>query len=77
MLEVLPSSCSKILVLVMRLALPIIDAQGAQNILDTSRYLNCSTVASELVHCSPFADDILEGVDKLGRACHAVNVKDK
>ena len=61
----------------MGFALPIIDAKCSQNILDSGGNLYSSTVASELVHCSPFTDDVFKGIDKFTGGCHAKNIDDK
>ena len=61
----------------MGFALPIIDPKCSQNVFDSGGYLHGSVVAGELVHCSPFSDDILKGIDKFRRASHTKTIEDK
>ena len=64
-LQCLISSLSRILMLLVRFALPTSDTVVAENIDDLVSDLNLCTNADEFGRSSPFADDILEGVDEL------------
>ena len=49
----------------MRFGLPVLNDQGAQNILDPFGLFNLGTVGNKLVHSSPLRDVIKKGVAKL------------
>ena len=61
----------------MGFALPIIYAKCSQNVFDPGGYLHSCAVAGKLVHCSPFLDDILKGIDKFRRASHTKNIEER
>ena len=68
---------SEILMLVLGFALPVINDEGAKDFDDSFGDFDSGTVGNELVHSSPFADDIFECVDKLFLGMHSVNINDK
>ena len=67
----------KILVLVVGLTLPIVNAKGSEYVQCTLGGFNSSAVRNELVHRSPFSHDVLKCVDKLSVGGHRENINDK
>ena len=61
----------------MRLTLPVINAVGTQDMMDTIAYLNLGMVTDQLVHCSPFPDFVVKCVDKLLLSLHGISVSHK
>ena len=75
--DVSPSVFGEVLVLIVRFTLPIINAQGAQDVQYTARCFSLGAIRNELVHRSPFSDDVFESVDKLSISRHSENINDK
>ena len=67
----------EVLMLVLGFALPVINDEGAKDFDDSFGDFDSGTVGNELVHSSPFADDIFECVYKLFLGMHSVNINDK
>jgi hypothetical protein len=63
-LEFLPVTFSVVLMLIVGFALPILNDEGTENVLDTIADFNRGTIADKFIHGSPLAYFILEGVDK-------------
>ena len=64
LLDELPSVFREILMLVFGFALPIVDAEGSENVSRTLGNFNACAVGNELVHSSPFSYFILESVNE-------------
>jgi len=77
LLQLLDPAFSKILMLVMWLALPIIDAVSTQDFLDLVTYLNLSTITYKLSQCSLCLDLIFQSVDELHVGFNGINISDK
>ena len=70
----LNSAFCKVLVLMIRLALPIIDHKTPEDIQNFLADFNLSSVGDEFVHRSPFSDIVFKSVDKLFVRFHSVYV---
>ena len=55
------------------LGLPVMDHQGMQNVLNSLTDRDTSAVTNQFIHCSPFANDIEEGVNKLFVRLHPLD----
>ena len=64
-LELLDPSFCKILMLVMRFTLPVINAVGAQDFLDLVADLYLGAIANKLSRGSPCPDLIFQSIDEL------------
>ena len=73
-LEMFPSVLSKVLMLVICFALPIVNDQVVEDIFDSSGYFNSCRVRYELVHGASLSNDVFEGVDKFLLGAHAIDI---
>jgi len=76
-LQLLDPVFSKVLMLVMRLALPIVNAVSAQDFLDLVTYLNLSTITYKLSRCSSCQDLVFQSVDEMPVSFNGINTSDK
>ena len=76
-LQLLDPAFSKVLMLIMRLALPIIDAVSAQDFLDLVTYLNLSTITYKLSWCTSCLYLVFQSVDELPVSFDGINISDK
>ena len=76
-LEVSPTMLSEILVLIVSFTLPVINTERTKDIGNSSGCLNTSTVRNQEVHCSPFADNIFQCIDKFFGVSNTIDVNDK
>ena len=59
------------------LGLPCGDDESAQNVLNAFRHLDRVAIRNELVHRSPFLDDVEESIDEFSLGLHGKNINDK
>ena len=77
LLELLDPALSKILMLIMRFTLPIIDAVSMQDFLDLVVYLYLGAVADKLGWGSPCPDSVFQSIDELPIGFDGINISDK
>ncbi len=76
-LQLLDPAFSKLLMLIMRLALPIINAVSVQDFLDLVAYLHLGAVADKLSQCSPCPDLVFQSIDELPIGFNGINISYK
>ena len=70
------ASLSEVLPLMVGLALPLSNEESTKDVLDTCACLRPGLVRDEPVHRSSLANNILQGVDKLGLFLHSDDIAD-
>ena len=76
-LELLDPAFSKVLMLIIRLALPVIDAVSVQDFLDLVTNLHLGTVTNKLGWGSPCPDLVFQSIDELPIGFNGINISDK
>jgi len=76
-LELLDPAFSKVLMLIMQFALPIIDAVSMQDFLDLVAYLHLGTVTDKFGQGSSCLDLVFQSIDELPISFNGVYISDK
>ncbi len=76
-LQLLDPAFSKVLMLIMWLALPVIDAVSMQDFLDLVAYFNLGAVTDKLGQCSSCPDLIFQSIDELPISFDGINISDE
>ena len=76
-LQLLDPVFSKVLMLVMQLALPIVDAVSVQDFFDLVANLNLSMITDKLSWCSSCLDLLFQSVDELPVSFNGINISDE
>ena len=76
-LQLLDPVFSKVLMLIMRLALPITDAVRVQDFLDLVADLHLGAVTDKLSRGSPCPDLVFQSIDELPIGFDGINISDK
>jgi len=75
--QLLDPALSKVLMLIMWLTLPIINAVSPQDFLDLVADFHLGSITNELSGSSPSPDLILQSVDELPISLNGINISDK
>ena len=76
-LQLLDPALSKVLMLIMWLTLPIINAVSPQDFLDLVADFNLGSITDELSGSSPSPDLVLQSVDELPISLNGINISDE
>ena len=76
-LQLLDPAFSKVLMLIMGLTLPIIDAVSPQDFLDLVTDFHLGSIAYELSGSSPSPDLVFQSVDELPISLNGIDISDK
>ena len=76
-LELLDPTFSKILMLVMRFTLPVIDAICTQDFLDLVAYLHLGAVTDKLSRGASCPDLVFQSIDELPISFNGIYISDK
>jgi hypothetical protein len=66
----------KILMLMMRFTLPLVNVVGSCNISNLLTDFDLGSITQKLIHSSTMANIVLEGMDKLLVCFHGINIGD-
>ena len=76
-LELLDPSLCKVLMLVMRFTLPVIDTVGAQDFLDLIADLYLGAIANKLSRGASCPDLVFQGIDELLISFDGIDISDE
>ena len=76
-LQLLNPAFSKVLMLIMRLTLPIINAVSSQDFLDLVTDFHLGSITDELSGSSPSPDLVFQSVDELPISLNGIDIGDK
>jgi len=76
-LQLLDPAFSKVLMLIMQFALPIIDAVSAQDFLDLVAYLHLGTVTDKFSQGSSCLDLVFQSIDELPIGFNSIDISDE